>query len=210
MLRKRKEMGLVPDYRIEDATRLGLPDASFDYVLCKEAYHHFARPMLGLYEMLRVARKAVVLVEPNDKRRCALARLKFVLDRLRGRRRHFDDIHFETCGNYIFTVSRRELEKVGPGLQLPTVAFKGLNDIYLKSADPPSLLRSAAFRRMRFHILSRNLLCRLGLTDYSLLMAVIFKQTPSSRSKELFRSQNWQVVDLPRNPHLSPAETSGS
>lgn len=41
-----------------------LQDDAFDYVLCKDSYHHMPRPMIALYQMLRVARRAVVLIEP--------------------------------------------------------------------------------------------------------------------------------------------------
>lgn len=39
---------------------------SFDLVFCKEGLHHLARPLLGLYEMLRIARKGVIVIEPFD------------------------------------------------------------------------------------------------------------------------------------------------
>jgi len=41
-----------------------LESKSFDLVLCKEALHHLARPVLGLYEMLRVCRQRAVAIEP--------------------------------------------------------------------------------------------------------------------------------------------------
>lgn len=52
--------------RVENAEKLSSPNETLDFVLCKESYHHFTRPMLALYEMLRVATKAVVLIEPNE------------------------------------------------------------------------------------------------------------------------------------------------
>ena len=39
---------------------------SFDLVFCKEGLHHLARPILGLYEMLRIARRGIVVIEPFD------------------------------------------------------------------------------------------------------------------------------------------------
>ena len=52
------------EHAYANAECLPYPTASFDVVLCKEALHHLARPVLGLYEMLRVARRGVVFVEP--------------------------------------------------------------------------------------------------------------------------------------------------
>ena len=66
LLKEAQEIGFIPDYRQENAEALSFQDAEFDYVFCKESYHHFPRPMLALYEMLRVAQKGVVLIEPND------------------------------------------------------------------------------------------------------------------------------------------------
>ncbi len=53
-------------YRVENAEHLSLPSRSFDLVFCKESLHHLARPVLGLYEMLRVCRRAALWIEPCD------------------------------------------------------------------------------------------------------------------------------------------------
>jgi len=49
-----------------DAEQIGLPDGSFDSVFAHEVLHHCRSPHRALCEMLRVARKHVVLLEPND------------------------------------------------------------------------------------------------------------------------------------------------
>jgi SAM-dependent methyltransferase len=54
------------DYRIENAECLSFDSRSFDLVFCKESLHHLARPVLGLYEMLRVCRRAALWIEPHD------------------------------------------------------------------------------------------------------------------------------------------------
>lgn len=53
------------DTALLDAERLDLPDACFDLVLVQDGLHHLPRPALGLTEMLRVARRAVVVIEPH-------------------------------------------------------------------------------------------------------------------------------------------------
>ena len=45
---------------------LNINSQSYDIVFCKEALHHVARPVLGFYEMLRVCRKAAIIIEPYD------------------------------------------------------------------------------------------------------------------------------------------------
>src|SRR6267143_3163431 len=49
-----------------DAEQVDLPDGSFHCVLAHEVLHHCRSPHRALCEMLRVARKHVVLLEPND------------------------------------------------------------------------------------------------------------------------------------------------
>ena len=112
---------------VENAESLSFEDEAFNFVLCKEAYHHFPRPMIALYEMLRVARKAVVLIEPFDrfvvsplperawngaKRLAAAAKGRPV-----GRPARFQ---YESVGNFIYTISHRELEKVMRASRLST------------------------------------------------------------------------------------------
>ncbi len=53
-------------YRIENSERLSFESRSCDLVFCKESLHHLARPVLGLYEMLRVCRLSALLIEPYD------------------------------------------------------------------------------------------------------------------------------------------------
>ena len=66
LLKASKEKGLIEEYLVENAEKISVKDNSYDYVFCKESYHHFPRPHIALYEMLRVASKAVFLLEPND------------------------------------------------------------------------------------------------------------------------------------------------
>ncbi|AFY82270.1 class I SAM-dependent methyltransferase [Oscillatoria acuminata] len=51
--------------RVINAEQLELPDESYDLVLVQDGLHHLPRPVLGFTEMLRVARKAVIVIEPH-------------------------------------------------------------------------------------------------------------------------------------------------
>jgi ubiquinone/menaquinone biosynthesis C-methylase UbiE len=49
-----------------NAEALDLPDNSFDVVLVQDGLHELRRPVLGLTEMMRVARRAVAVIEPHQ------------------------------------------------------------------------------------------------------------------------------------------------
>jgi ubiquinone/menaquinone biosynthesis C-methylase UbiE len=49
-----------------NAEALAVPDNSFDLVLVQDGLHELRRPVLGLTEMMRVARRAVVMIEPHS------------------------------------------------------------------------------------------------------------------------------------------------
>lgn len=42
-----------------------LPDETFDLVVVQDGLHHLKRPFLGYTEMLRIAKKAVIVIEPH-------------------------------------------------------------------------------------------------------------------------------------------------
>ncbi len=48
-----------------DAESLDLPDNSVDLSLVQDGLHHLRRPVLGFTEMLRVSRRAVIVIEPH-------------------------------------------------------------------------------------------------------------------------------------------------
>ena len=66
LLKIGKEIGFIDKYQKENAESLTFDDNEFDYVLIKEAFHHFPRPWIALYEAFRVCKKGVILIEPND------------------------------------------------------------------------------------------------------------------------------------------------
>jgi SAM-dependent methyltransferase len=43
-----------------------IPDGGYDLVVVQDGLHHLPRPVLGFTEMLRVARTAVIVIEPHD------------------------------------------------------------------------------------------------------------------------------------------------
>ena len=45
---------------------LSLKDETYDLVVVRDGLHHLPRPVLGFTEMIRVAKKAIIVVEPYD------------------------------------------------------------------------------------------------------------------------------------------------
>jgi SAM-dependent methyltransferase len=68
----------VLQHRTLDVEQMDLPDESFDLVFAHAVLHHCRSPHRALCEMLRVSRRFVVFLEPNDSLAMSLlVRLKF-------------------------------------------------------------------------------------------------------------------------------------
>ena len=200
--------GYLTQYSAENAEDLSFKDNRFDYTLCKESYHHFPRPMVALYEMLRVSRKGVFLIEPNDiyiESNCmarAFWQFKNTIKSILGKppnKKH----DFEEVGNYLFRVSKREIEKVALGLNLKYIAIRLLNDVYLPDAGKEKLGdRGPIFKKLNRLILLTNIMCRLGLMQYNMIGIAIFKEAPPEEIKNRLLIHGFEFIELPDNPFL--------
>jgi ubiquinone/menaquinone biosynthesis C-methylase UbiE len=216
--------GLIDDFSQENAEALSFSDSSFDVVLCKESFHHFPRPYIALYEMLRVASKAVVLIEPRDwiidhgKKRIIgpLGVISHLIDWLRNRifgnlstvpaKEMYllgDRAAYEESGNFIYSTSSREFEKVALGLNLPSIAFAAVNDLYepglhnhKPSEDDPE------FQRVTRELGAADRRTESGIGGSSLLLTAIFKTSPPTETVERMSRSGWYFKELDRNPYL--------
>jgi ubiquinone/menaquinone biosynthesis C-methylase UbiE len=207
LLQQAQQRGLIQEFRKENAEHIQLPDQSFDFVLCKEAYHHFPRPYLAVYEMLRVCGRAIVLIEPQDpiQQMPLLLFLKNTLQRFAPgmlSRLWKNQYSFETVGNYVYKISEREVEKIAMGMGYRAVAFYGLNDCPLDHPDmnkmPPD---PKLFRVVKRQIAWKNWLSRLGIIPYRLLCCVIFKTTPPPQIIQQLETHGYRYIALPPNPY---------
>jgi ubiquinone/menaquinone biosynthesis C-methylase UbiE len=208
LLKEAKDIFYIEKYKVENAESLSFHDSEFDYVFCKESYHHFPRPMLALYEMLRVAGSGIVLVEPNDeyitnKFSTILTRhLKNITKVFLGKKTSKHS--FEESGNYVYSISRRELEKVALGLNYRKVAFKGINNIYFEGTEYEKLSDNGPLQKKTKRLITiADYLCRLGLMDYNILAAIIFKKEPSQRLLQQLIIEGFKIIQLPQNPYIS-------
>lgn len=199
-LRESEQKGWIPQASAQNAEALTFPDSAFDFVLCKEAYHHFPRPPIAFYEMLRVARIALVLIEPQRQPASPLGFLRTAFKRATGR---VVEAAYEPCGNYIFRLSVSELMEMAKACDLPLVAYRGYNDFY-----HPRLFRKnvASFGEkvvFRAGILVQNILCRLRLMPYGGVSCAVFKKEPAQDVVRSLKATGIRVVRLPRNPYLT-------
>jgi SAM-dependent methyltransferase len=205
-----KAEGMISDYSVENVEKLTFADNSFDYSFCKESYHHFPRAYLGVYEMLRVTRNAVILIEPQDpltKMPLMLA-VKNILDRFNPNllQKYWKNRYsFEPVGNYVFKLSDRDMEKLAMGMNLPAIAFKGLNgnNYYNpKTANQKADDSSTAFREIQSKIKKDNFISKLGILPYQTLCAVIFKTLPDADTITQMRNDGFLYYEFPKNPYL--------
>jgi len=130
-------------YEKQNAERLRYASASFDLVFCKESLHHLARPVQGLYEMLRVCRGAVLLLEPYD------SQLDGLLRRL-GLSTVYESNqlgNLELRDNFVYRWNRRELEYLLKSLYLDSGSSLELTLGWLSSrfnGHPKWLIRRCA------------------------------------------------------------------
>lgn len=209
LLQIAKEKGWIKEYRNENAEVLSFPDNTFDYSFSKESFHHFPRAYLALYEMLRVSKKAAILVEPNDwlpspVPRRILQWLKNSIKLLLGISiPHPDTGNFEPIGNYIFSISKREIQKIALGMGLPYIAYKEFNDVYFEGveyekATPSSLLLKKIKRKMFF----MEFLYKIGLSGKNHIIAIVFKEVPTQKLQNKLFEIGFRIIELPANPYF--------
>jgi len=207
LLQLGSQSGFINEYSAQNAEDLNFPDDSFDYVLCKDALHHFPRPFIALDEMFRVARKGVVLIEPRD-RFIDRAWFQSICWKVMGVFSVKASEHgFETVGNYVYSISERELEKFMLGMHFTDIFFAGANDAYFSGVEfvsyPPKTIKDS-FARVYLvaKIKVLNLLQNFAFSRSRTLIACILKSTPSHELVSSMKKHGWSYKNLPKNPYI--------
>lgn len=204
-----KEKGFINAFSEQNAENLTFDDNSFDYVYCKESFHHFPRPYVALDEMFRVSKKAVVLTEPRDGSidkgffHPLFSALKMLLGKNKSQGHGFEPV-----GNYIYSISEREMEKFLLGMHYNVIAYCSLNDAYKEGVEFVKL-DSASYddrklkAQIRLSIFAQDLLVFFKLYKPRLLTAALFKEVPSEALLARMKKNGWVVKTLPKNPYLN-------
>ena len=214
LLKISKEIGFIKDYKKENAESLSFKNDEFDYVLIKEALHHFPRPWIALYEAFRVCRKGVILIEPNDQlthRTNIFNKIaKNIYDlnkKFRGLKVNKESYSFEEVGNFIFTTNPRELEKFLLGMHYRHIGLIQLNDHYIKGVEYVDLsvkdfknIRKILF--LKFIIFLKDFLSNIRLISYAININILFKETPEIDLIKKMKKYSWEYKKLPLNPYL--------
>ena len=191
------DAGVIREFTAANAERLPFADETFDWALCKESYHHMPRAPMAFYELVRVTRKGVVLIEPVDSEadrwwgHLALPFLNLVKVRNHA---------YEDSGNYVFSLKRREIEKLMLGIGLNRYAALDLSDCFIEGGEH-EIGNGPLRRRMARSIRFRDWVKRvLGVTAQMAVFVVLHQGTAVPAA---LQRAPWRFHTLPPNPHAS-------
>ena len=208
-------MGIkIPQYFPKNALLNKTGYESFDYVLIKEAFHHFPRPWIALYEAFRVCKKGVILIEPNDQltnRSNFLSKffkkIINIIKRIKNIPSNKDCYSFEEVGNFIYTTNNRELEKFLLGMHYRHIGLIELNDHYIRGVEYIVFSNKQILNRIKIIsfkslVYFKEFLTRIKLINNSLNINILFKETPNRNLIKKMRANKWNYKILPLNPYL--------
>lgn len=197
LLKKSKDLSLIKEYHIVNAENIQFEDNSFDYIFCKESIHHCPRPFLALYEMIRVSRKGVFLIEPLEKsysiRSFIKKSFKIKKNKIIGK--------FEDSSNFLYMQSLDEYIKLAISLNMPNIAYKKINDHYQYGVEFKNK-KSVLFIKILFMIILKNILSLFKVDNENMLIFGFFKNKLDKKNKNCLKNINFSVFDIDPNPYL--------
>ena len=175
---------------------MSFQDKSIEFILCKESYHHFPKPTIALYEMLRVAKQAVVLIEPLDDNKLFNIFKKFVKFLIRGKTQA--DLVFEPSGNFLYRISLEELKKTLCAISGYNFAFNGINDFYISKFEKKSCKTyNIANIITKFAIFFQDILSKINLLGYGLGSIIIYEKNNKNLESVLIKS-GFKIFKIPQ------------
>jgi ubiquinone/menaquinone biosynthesis C-methylase UbiE len=203
-----KQENMIPDFAYANAEGLPFEENAFDYAYCKQSYHHFPRPVLAVYEMLRASKKAVMFSEPHEFypapfTRNLLQAFKHLLKRCLGKTNpHHDSGNYETIGNYVYAISVREFEKIALGLGLPAIAYKKIQDIYITGVENELVEANGPFmKKIQKGLRISRVKEFFKIADPNTIQMIVFKTMPEQAIIEDLKHEGYTFILLPQNPY---------
>jgi ubiquinone/menaquinone biosynthesis C-methylase UbiE len=192
--------GYIDKFDQANAENLQFADEQFDFVLCKEAFHHMRRPYMGIYEMMRVAKRAVVLIEPQDQWADFPPRAGKAA------------ASYERVGNYVYSLSQREVQKISLGMNLPGYACKNMQDVYIQGCEfAKAEPTDPVFATMVNTVKALEQRCNQNQEKWNYIMTIFFKDESLFTNPALvdrMQSYGWQFEKTNTNPHLTGGGSS--
>ena len=178
--------GIIDDFLVLDSAKFEIPSNRYDYVFCRNIYLLSSKPYATIYEMLRVAKKGIVLTGFSEVAS--------------------DDnlsIRYDINGNFIFDLSVRELLKIALSLNLPAICRYGYNDVYIENCEFEfaDKEKSPVFRYITEEISNMDKRVFSGEKEYNMVSIALFKQLPDDAELENLKNMNALFQELPKNPH---------
>jgi len=184
-LHKAFEGGAIDNFSEEDAENLSYKAEEFDWGIVKAGLHHLPRPIMGIYELLRVSRKGIFILEGHDGYFLRVLR-KYL----------FPGRDWEPSGNYVYRFRERELAKLCLSLNIPAYAVK--TSFLAWNRKHESICKGELGYRVRI-IFYRFLNC-IFASQGNNFTAVIFKIVPQEHQIKLLKKYGFRYVKLSPNP----------
>ncbi len=201
LLKIGSDRGFIKKYSAQNAESLKFSDEEFEYTYCKESYHHFPRPYIALYEMLRVSKFGIILTEPAQQKQSFLLK---IIKKLIGKKSNPHS--FETIGNYVYTISTSEIEKLMLGIGLRYYAYFNMNDHYIPGVEEIKIIGGTFYEKLKcleikLIIKFKDFLSKIRLINANLITIVIFKEIPNPSLIVALVKFGYTFVELPKNPY---------
>jgi ubiquinone/menaquinone biosynthesis C-methylase UbiE len=181
-LSEAKKYGYLTNFVESDIEKLLFSDSQFEISFVKESLHHLPRPLIGFYEMLRVASKGAIIIEPND--------AQHLLTNYPGLENYYND--FESTRNYLYRLSLREIIKCATSLHLKYVIAKGFNDPWTPDFN---------YDNWKIERESLDYMGRMGTRQFDLMVIFIITDPNFEIEKNDRRNlerENFKIFDLPQ------------
>lgn len=189
VLEEAKKRGIIKEFLQIDAENMALEESSFDIVVTKETLHHLPRPYLALYEMLRIAKEGVVLIEPKQNENIKSSD-------------HPPSKAYEKSGNYIFRFSIYELINIARAYGAKNIAYHFSSIIHVPNAGDIKGEELEQAIEKHTKILEEQDAAK-GLSQRGLINFLIWKEKMSDELAATLKRDGYKVVDLTLDDEVS-------